>query len=176
VQAWKKLSEKPAKFGWRDLVVKNYQLPDGGEHEFVTINRTGQKSAAVIALTPDNQVIISYQYRPGPDRFMSDIPGGGVEDGEDPALAARRELLEETGYTSPNELEYLGCISRDAYSNETSYYYLATNCLLTDLQKFDDGECVEVMLISKQQLIENAKTNQMTDAVAVLLALDKLQA
>ena len=75
-------------------------------------------------------------------------------------------------------VEYLGVYSGEAYTNHSSHYFLATDCYFAgepprDQTEIDQG--VETVLISIDQLIENAKTNQMTDAVAVLMAYDTLK-
>ena len=55
----------------------------------------------VIALTPDQQVVLIRQFRVGANEVCLEIPGGMVDPGETPAEAAARELAEETGYTAP---------------------------------------------------------------------------
>jgi ADP-ribose pyrophosphatase len=52
--------------------------------------------AAVLALTPDERVLIVRQYRPAVERYVFELPSGLVDPGESPEQAARRELLEET--------------------------------------------------------------------------------
>lgn len=56
--------------------------------------------ALVFARDRQSQVIMLRQWRQGPQRFALSFPGGHVEPGEDPAQAARRELLEETGFSA----------------------------------------------------------------------------
>src|SRR5690242_13102068 len=56
----------------------------------------------IIALTRDERVVLVRQYRAGVDRVCLEIPGGMVDPGEEPAQAAARELVEETGYTTAN--------------------------------------------------------------------------
>ena len=58
--------------------------------------------ANIIALTPDNHVVLIRQYRHGSDRFEVELPGGCIDPGEAPLDAAVRELLEETGYSGEN--------------------------------------------------------------------------
>jgi 8-oxo-dGTP pyrophosphatase MutT (NUDIX family) len=52
----------------------------------------------IVPLTSSREVVMVRQYRHGPSDFVLEIPGGLVDDGEDPAIAAARECLEETGY------------------------------------------------------------------------------
>src|SRR5262245_44691561 len=56
--------------------------------------------ANVVALTKDREVVMIRQYRHGVQAVLWEIPGGVVEQGEDPLVGAKRELLEETGYTA----------------------------------------------------------------------------
>lgn len=163
------------KVSYRTVIDKTFQLPNGEKHTFTTFHPEDGASVGVIALTPDKQVIIARQFRPGPERIMDEIPGGGVERGEDPEAAVIRELAEETGY-QPGSIELLGTSCRDAYVNATWYYYLALNCTLNgEGQHLDEHEYVDVVLVSIEEFLEAAKHDQMTDPAAVLMAYDKLK-
>lgn len=161
----------------RQIVVKRFRTDDGLEHEFTTFNAECSNAVAILGLTPDNQVVVVRQFRPGREQYCYDIPGGEADHGEDIETAAKREFFEETGYR-PGEMKPLGVNSWDAYQNIKSYYFLATNCVFSgnpprDQTEIDQG--VETVLISIDELIENAKSDKMTDAVAVLMAYDKLR-
>jgi ADP-ribose pyrophosphatase len=162
----------------RGVVIKKFQTEDGLEHEFTTWLDEGYRAAGVIAITVDKKVVITYQFRGGPERWMYEIPGGGVEAGEDPEVGAVRELEEETGYM-PGQVEFLGTSCKDAYSNIVTHYYLATDCVLSDegnrLDEEEQEQGVEIRLITIDELIENAKNDQMTDPHAVLMAYEKLK-
>jgi ADP-ribose pyrophosphatase len=68
--------------------------------------------AAVVALTEERRVVIVRQYRPAVEHLTLELPSGLVDAGETPLEAARRELLEETGYEA-GEWELLGGMEPD---------------------------------------------------------------
>ena len=176
MESWKKIApDEEIKVGWRRLVKKTFEQPDGEPAEYVTKDRMGSVSGAVIALTTDSRVVVAEQFRPGPEKIMQELPGGGVNPDENHQNAVMRELLEETGYTS-SDVVSLGTVYKDAYTNTISEYYLARNCEQTDRQSLDEGEFVNVRLIAIDELFENARTARMTDTEAVFLAYEQLKA
>ena len=141
-----------------------------------TVSLENSHCIATIALTPENQVIVARQFRPGPEKILDEIPGGGVEAHDDGnyEAAARRELQEETGYVA-GAMEYLGDVYKDSYNNTTWHFYLATDCTLHKYgQTLDETEHIDVHLISIDQLLDNARSARMTDPEAVLLAYERL--
>ncbi len=176
MQAWKRIEPTVYhKVGWRRITTKTFLLPDGQKHTFDVMYLDGQQFACIVALTKDRQVVIARQFRPGPEKVMDDLPGGFVDKGENPEAAAKRELLEETGYQAGN-MTYLGAFHKDVYMNATWHAFLATDCVkVTDDLQLDSGEQVEVDLISIDRLIENATHDRMQDHAAVLMAYDTLK-
>jgi ADP-ribose pyrophosphatase len=69
--------------------------------------------SAVIAITPEERILVVRQYRPALERYTLELPSGLVDPGEMPVETARRELLEETGYEAP-EVVLLGPMDPDA--------------------------------------------------------------
>src|SRR6266571_4698564 len=92
--AFKKYSRKIEKVVFR--------LPDGTESDFYV--KAEGPAAAVLALTPDNLVILVKEYRPGPKLVLDELPGGYVDPNEQPEQTIRREFIEETGYDGDFEL------------------------------------------------------------------------
>jgi 8-oxo-dGTP pyrophosphatase MutT (NUDIX family) len=81
---------------WCAFRVDEVELPDGGRLEYGVLESGG--FAAVVPVTEDGGVVLVRQWRQPVGGFTLELPGGGVERGEDPREAVRRELLEETGY------------------------------------------------------------------------------
>jgi 8-oxo-dGTP pyrophosphatase MutT (NUDIX family) len=75
----------------------------GKEHDFYVIHLAD--AVHVVAITPEDEVLVVRQFRAGSGRDSLEIPGGLVDPGEDPCAAGVRELAEETGYVGdPPEL------------------------------------------------------------------------
>lgn len=99
----------------------------------------------VIALTDAGEVVLVRQYRHGSDEITVEIPGGIVDAGETPAEAARRELLEETGFTCREIVEIGRVRPNPAILNNWAYTLLATGLERGD-QNLDEHEEIEVLM------------------------------
>jgi 8-oxo-dGTP pyrophosphatase MutT (NUDIX family) len=100
----------------------------------------------VVALTADHRVVLIEQFRHGAGQVTVEIPGGMIDNLEDPETAARRELLEETGYTSGNWV-YLGTSwPNPAIQSNVIHHYLAVNAERTADVMFDEHESVATRL------------------------------
>jgi len=123
---------------------QNKVLPDCTNHpaHFYVLN--APEWINVIALTHDNQILLVEQYRHGIHETTLEIPGGMVDSGEIPSDAAKRELLEETGYSS-DSWESLGKTSSNpAILSNFTHLYLARNCIESGSQQTDGHEDIEI--------------------------------
>jgi len=140
---WTKTRESEEVQGWRKVFSRHYILPNGKEKGF-DIN-AHHNSAAVLAITEDERVIMVKQFRPGPELCLLELPGGIVEEGEDPQLGAARELLEETGHAG--DIQPIGEFWLDAYATSKKHAFLATNCKWVQEQRTDEDEFIEIVLM-----------------------------
>lgn len=102
---------------------------------------SGGNAVNVIALTKEKEVILVRQYRFGTSSYTLELPGGLVDPDESPLSAARRELEEETGFTSDEKWIPLGKIGQNPVFMESYvHHYLALNVRQTNQQMLDVGE------------------------------------
>ena len=126
---------------------------------------------AVIALDGDEKVLLVQQFRKPVERELLEIPAGGIDEGESPEDAVRREMREETGYLPQTVARLGGFYSAPGYATEYLYLYLATN--LTPSQLFaEDTESISVVRVSLDQIPELISSGEICDAksIAGLLA------
>lgn len=101
----------------------------------------------IIALTPENDVVFVRQYRHGTRDVTLEIPGGMCDHGEDFLTAAKRELLEETGYGSSSS-QTIGVVAPNpAFQNNRCATVLFHDVLLKGSQSLDPHEEIEIELI-----------------------------
>ena len=168
---WEILSEEVVKPGYRQIVRRKYQLPNGRIEDY-DIKDEG-KCVCVLALTPDMQVILVKQFRPGPGKVLLELPGGGSDTPKStPEENAKRELLEETGYTG--DFQFVGTCWNCGYSNILNYNFVATNCHKIQEPRLDDTEFIEVVKMPLGEFRQLLRSGELTDVKTAYLGLDFL--
>lgn len=115
--------------------------------------------AAIVAITPANQIILKKEYRHCYGEELIEIPAGVLEDGEEPLETAKRELEEETGYVG-KKWTYLGkTVESSAKLTNYMYVYLAEDCEKVSSQKLDYGEDIEVIDVEFEKAVEMIMNN-----------------
>lgn len=177
MEKWKTIDSKYIiQRPWATLRVDKLEMPNGNiKEEYYVLEYPTWVN--MVALTEDNQVIFVKQYRHGAGRIMVELPAGVVEENEDPEIAARRELLEETGYAF-DEISYVcELFANPATSGNITYTYLLTGGRKVQEQDLDPSEDIEVVLMdleeAKQFLFDN-KIGQALHSSALFYTLKKL--
>jgi ADP-ribose pyrophosphatase len=111
----------------------------------------------VLALTKKQEVVLIKQYRHGVQQAIWELPGGSIDEGESPFQAAKRELLEETGYSSDTFVEVGQGSPNPAIYMNTIYSFLALDVEQVGKQSAHDAETIEISLIPLDEVITMAK-------------------
>jgi 8-oxo-dGTP pyrophosphatase MutT (NUDIX family) len=154
-----------------DIVWQRSRGPHGKEVRFVLVE--APRWANVAAVVPDGGrdcFVMVRQYRHGLGRAVWEFPGGMVEEGEDEALAAGRELEEETGWRA-SSLTLAGRVSPNAaFMTNTVATYIASGLTNTGKQHFDENEFIRVGLIPVEKVIAEAGSGEFDQGI-LLIAL-----
>jgi 8-oxo-dGTP pyrophosphatase MutT (NUDIX family) len=163
VQPWKILSSK---YIHKHVRLDDCELPDGQHIEGTVFEF--RDWVTIMALTPQREMVLIRQYRHGAGKVILEMPGGMVDpqDGS-PMAAARRELLEETGYASEDFIE-VGCVSPNP-ANHTNrvHSFLALDAAIAGPQRLDPTEEIEVVLTPLDKVITMAKKGELLQSMQV---------
>ncbi|MBO6146610.1 MAG: NUDIX hydrolase [Lachnospiraceae bacterium] len=142
------------------------ELPDGKVEEYVACIHKG--ASAVIPVLPDGRILMVHQYRYPLGRETIEIPAGGRDSTEEPfETAARRELEEETGYTTDSKLEHLITIATAiAYCDEIIEVYVARDLRKTS-QHLDPDEFIDVEAFEVKDLMDMIYTGKIQDSKTI---------
>jgi ADP-ribose diphosphatase len=156
---------------WLRMVREKVRLEDGRViDDYFTIEEPD--FAVIFALTPRDEVVGIWHYKHGPGRINLGLPAGYVKDGEPPLESARRELLEETGYSAP-AWTHLGSFS--VHGNRgcgKAHVFLARGAEKTADASQDDLEEIRVELLPLASLRDHlAKGDVATLGAAAGMAL-----
>jgi 8-oxo-dGTP pyrophosphatase MutT (NUDIX family) len=133
-----------ARFDWY------VNLRNGLEVKMVAVD--SKDAVNVVAMTPSGKMVMVRQFRFGIEADTLELPGGLVDEGETPEFAAKRELLEETGY-SGGTWKFLHTIqSNPVFMNNRIYQFLAVGVEKTAALSLDEGENIEVLEMTLDEL------------------------
>ena len=185
--AWEEVhTEHLVQDQWIDVRKTSFRCPDGSVFEpFYTYSR--RDYVVIVAADTEGNYICVRQFRQGIREVTTEFPAGGIErkDGkeyrnagetlaEDALAAAKRELLEETGYESAEWTHMLTIPSNANMADNYAYLYLAKNCVRVSGQALDETEFLEVRLHTGDEMEEMIAAGQFQQAMHVaawLLAL-----
>jgi ADP-ribose pyrophosphatase len=166
---WKQVGDDTVVYdGWVRVSQRTYELPDGRQAVWDMFG--GGQMVGVLALTPEGDLVMVRQFRPGPDRVVLNIPGGFVDADETPEDAAKRELAEETGYVS-TDLE-LVVTAMSAASTGRRHVVIARDCTPNAQMNLDEYEDCEPVVLDVATVRAELKAGRMTGNELVYLGLD----
>ncbi len=129
---------------------------------------------AIVAIDADDNILLVKQFRKPVEKELLEIPAGGIDPGEGPETAVRRELREETGYL-PQRVERLGGFySAPGYCSEYLYLYLATDLVPGQLFA-EDTEEISLVRVPITQIPGLVTSGRLSDAKSIAGLLTYLE-
>ena len=174
---WKTLSSKYiSRHQYFTARVDQCEMPDGKiVDEYFVVELP--ESACALALTDNNEAVMTRQYRYPLDETILELPGGFIDKGEDAVTGMARELKEETGYEF-EKVEYLGKVAANpGVLNNYTHLFLATGGKKVTTQSLDHNEEIEVVMLPVREVRKMLQDNEFPQALHVscmLYAFQKL--
>jgi ADP-ribose pyrophosphatase len=140
------------------------QLPNG-----TTIDReivTHPEVIAVLPLLDDGRIVLVRQFRKSAEKVLLEVPAGGVDAGESPEDAVRREMIEETGYRVGSVRKLSSFYTSPGFTTELMHLYEAR-----DLQPGDateETDQIQVVLLTPEEALERVESDDVADAKTLL--------
>lgn len=143
----------------------NIKLSDGRLHHREVVEHPG--GVVIIPVTDNNEVILIKQWRYPVGSLLTELPAGKLDYGEEPFIAAKRELEEETGFVA-NDWDYKGYIySTPGFCDERLHFYIASGLSKTQTN-FDYGENIETYIINISEAKRLVKDGEIKDAKTIV--------
>ena len=160
--------------------IDNVIGPSGKKSEYFVVE--AKSNSTILAITTGGKVVMEKTWRYPIEKESFELPVGGIDKGEEPLETAKRELMEETGYTG-GEWEFLGSyFDNNSYCKAKTHIFWAKNVIAPCTgsgfpENSDENELIEVELIDLEVLKKMVADGTIEDGrtkMAVLLAKDIL--
>ena len=144
------------------IIKDNILLPNNMPATRELIRHVG--AVCIVAVTDDNKLVMERQFRYPVDKVITEIPAGKLDSKkEDPLLAAKRELKEETGYTADTWTDLGVFYPAPAYSDEAITLFMARD-LHKGTQNLDSDEFLDVSLVPIEDMLKEIMAGNINDA------------
>lgn len=162
---WKLLgSEYIIRRPWLTARRDRLQLPNGTVHEEYYVLEYPDW-VNVIAITADGRFLVVRQYRHGLGRTSFELCAGVCEPGEEAVDAARRELLEETGYAGGTWRELMQLSGNASSTNNITHCFIAEGVGKVSGQHLDDTEDVEYYLFTRDEMFDMLRRGEFVQSL-----------
>ena len=154
------------------LRVDTVRMPSGRETTREIVEHSD--CVAIIAIDVDDNILLVNQFRKPVEKELLEIPAGGIDPGENPETAVRREMSEETGYLPQKLVRLGGFYSTPGYCTEYLYLYLATDLVPNQLYA-EDTESIKVVRVPINQIPSLITSGSICDAKSIAGLLSFLE-
>jgi len=132
------------------------ERPDGEHANYYWLNPSN--AVIIIARTDDDELVLVDQYRPRFRMQTVGLPAGGIDDGEEPKAAARRELREETGYRA-GDLSFVESYVPSGWTRYVRHVFLAEDLVAGEPEP-DEGEVIETLTAPVDEVLDVVRSRE----------------
>jgi ADP-ribose pyrophosphatase len=135
---------------WVDLIAREVEFAPSDEIQVYHSVKTPDY-VQILAMTPDGKIPLVSQYRPALEAFTMELPAGLLDDGEEAAATATRELLEETGFPAAT-VRFLGVHATEPgrLSGRTHSFFIET---APRIPGFEPERGIDLRLVTPSELL-----------------------
>lgn len=158
-----------------EVTEESIRLPSGLRQDLALVRHGG--AVCIAPVLADGRLVCIRQYRHAAGDWLLEIPAGRLEEGEDEATAARRELEEETGYRSAAWTRGPSFYAAPGFCSEVLHLFVARDLKTADAASRlapDDDEELETVAATPEELLAGAARDAKTLVAAALLAAGRL--
>jgi 8-oxo-dGTP pyrophosphatase MutT (NUDIX family) len=160
---------------WMTLHEDRVRLANGREMgEFHVVEAPNW--AGVVCVTGADEMVLVRQYRHGIGESSLELPAGVMEPGEEPLVAARRELCEETGYVAERWASIAAFATEPSRQTVRAHFFCALGAEPTGTRALDESEDIEVVRVPRRSVLGLIESGEITHGVhvgAILLAVQR---
>jgi ADP-ribose pyrophosphatase len=160
----------PAKFDFVEATV--LRTPEEGSRSGTHIRKFVRHPGAVVVvpILDDGRIVLIRSFRASVNRVIFELPAGTLESGEEPALTAGRELIEETGYDAASIRSLGSFLTSPGLSDERMHAFVATGLIFVG-QALEENEDIETAPVSVDEAFTMLDDGRLSDAKSMLALL-----
>ncbi|MGE3180985.1 MAG: NUDIX hydrolase [Phycisphaerae bacterium] len=151
-----------------EVVKRSFSLRDGSPAEYDIILHPG--AAVILPILDEDRIVMIRNRRIAVEEDVWEIPAGTLEEDEDPAACAKRELTEETGYSAQSLEKLVEFFSTPGICNERMILYVARG-LSKGAPSLDDKEEIETHILKFDAALQMARDGEIRDGKSLLALL-----
>lgn len=140
-----------------------FSFPDGKEGSYYYGETYGM--SIIVPILPDGRLVMVKQYRYLNDRYSIEFPGGGIKKGEAPSVVAKRELMEETGFSAKEFINISNFEPHNGLFLDSTHVFIAKQISQIDTHepKGDETEFIEILLRRPDEIDQLIRNNEIWD-------------
>lgn len=148
---------------WAKYINDTFSYPSGKEGNYYYLETLGGGCSMVVPVLDDGRLILTIQYRYLRDRMSVEFPCGGLKEKESPSDAAKRELLEETGWRADDLMKIGSFDGLNGLAKDTAHVFLAKELTQVSTPQNSEEETTEVIYRRVDEFEDMIKRGEIWD-------------